>query len=539
MAWANATHHLGQWLAGLSDAWLTLLVALLLFVLAAWPLLLVDLPPFQDLPHHVATSHIAAHPDLYPEYVFNGFFKSNSLLTLWLHVVGRHGLFGAARGFTAMVLAMNALALPLFVLRFAGRRSLPVAMLFVWPLVHGFFVSMGMLNFVFAFALSLILLTVIDQQRERPTLMRGLGIAAIAGGIWYAHPFPVAVVVGLVALHVASRSTWQARIRASFELLSPLLVAGLLSLVTAQRHLVKVEGSSGVASAAALYLNPLEIVSHLWLDASGALTRWGSMTIVPALMLPYLVWKHRAGRAGRPFFSMPALAVLAAAYVALPVTLSNWSYLHCRLVPFLWVGLALRLPSTLPRSVVGVLVACALSFSAVTGIDYARLDRDRAEFTAGMHAVPARATLLPLLFEKSKTSDFTASLTHAWGYYTVVKNTSAPLVYAMERSYPIIYREFPPDAIIQPALDQFAELHATPATVCKIFRHYPVESSCAAVWRTLWNAFWQQAEPHFSHLLTWAIPPEARSVIPESYHRIFAAGDLEIYERRDKAIAGH
>ena len=220
------------------------------------------------------------------------------------------------------------------------------------------------------------------------------------------------------------------------------------------------------------------------------------MTIVPALMLPYFVWKHqRVDRAGlrpaesiagggrgeaeregasgasgcggggvgpevpeggsegevagqggvsRPFFSIPALAVLAAAYVALPVTLSNWSYLHCRLVPFLWVGLALRLPSTLPRPIAVVLAACALSFSTVMGIDYARLDRDRAEFTAGMDAVPARATLLPLLFEKSKTSDFTASLTHAWGYYTVAKNTSAPLVYAMERSYPIIYRDFPP-----------------------------------------------------------------------------------------------
>ena len=314
------------------------------------------------------------------------------------------------------------------------------------------------------------------------------------------------------------------------------------------------------------------------------------MTIVPALMLPYFVWKQqRVDRAGlrpaesiaggrgeaeregasgasgcggggagpevpeggsegevagqggvsRPFFSIPALAVLAAAYVALPVTLSNWSYLHCRLVPFLWVGLALRLPSTLPRPIAVVLVACALSFSTVMGIDYARLDRDRAEFTAGMDAVPARATLLPLLFEKSKTSDFTASLTHTWGYYTVVKNTSAPLVYAMERSYPIIYRDFPPSAIIQPALDRFAELHATPAQVCKILRQFPVESACTAAWRELWNFFWQQAEPRFSHLLTWAIPPEARPMIPARYHRIFAAGDLEIYARRDETIAGH
>ncbi len=538
---ASATHPLAlltEWVANLSEARLISLIALLLFALAAWPLLLVDLPPFQDLPHHVATSHIIAHPDLYPQYLFNGFLKSNSLLTLWLYVVGSHGLFGAARGFVAIVLAMNALALPLFVLHFAGRRCLLVAMLFVWPLVHGFFVSMGMLNFVFAFALSLILLTVIDRQRERPTLLRGFGIAGMSGVLWYAHPFPLAVVVGLVALHVATRSTWQARIRASLELLLPLAPTGLLSIVTAQHHLIKVERSSAVAPLAYFYLEPWGIVKHLWLDASGALTGWGSMTIVPALLLPYFVWKQRRKQEARPFFSTPAMAVLAVAYAALPMMLSNWWYLHCRLVPFMWAGLALRLPSTLPRSVAVVLVACALSFSIVLGIDYVRLDHDRAAFTAGIDAVPARATLLPLMFERAKTSYFTASLTHAWGYYTVAKNTSAPLVYAMERSYPIIYRDFPPGALIQPAIDQFAEQYATPAQVCKILGQFPVESACPTVWRELWDAFWRQAEPRFSHVLTWAIPPEARPMIPERYHRIFAAGELEIYARRDKTFAG-
>jgi hypothetical protein len=521
-------NRLVEWLASISDARLTLLIALLLFVLAAWPLLLVDLPPFQDLPNHVATAHIIAHPDLYPEYIFNGFFKANSLLTLWSYALGSHGLFGAARVFTAIVLATSALALPLFVLHFAGRRCLLVAILFVWPLVHGFFVSMGMLNFALAFGLSLILLTVIDRQREHPTFMRGFAIAALSGVLWYAHPFPLAVVAGFVALHVAGRSTWPSRFSASLDLLSPLVPAGILSLVAAQQHLIKAEKAKAVASAAFSYLNPLEIVAHFWLDASGALTWWGSMTIVPALLLPYFAWKQRVAR---PFFSVRAIAFLAAAYLALPVMLSNWWYFNCRLVPFLWAGLALRLPTKLPRPLAILLAVCALSFSTVMGIDYVRLDRDRAEFMAGMDAVPERATLLPLLFKHSKTSDFTASLTHAWGYYTVLKNTSAPLVFAVERSYPISYRDFPPRALIPPALDQFAELRGTPTQVCKILRQSPVNATCTAAWREQWNAFWQQAEPRFSHVLTWAIPPEARPMIPKRYHRIFAAGELEIYVR--------
>jgi hypothetical protein len=149
-----------------------------------------------------------------------------------------------------------------------------------------------------------------------------------------------------------------------------------------------------------------------------------------------------------------------------------------------------------------------------------------------MDAVPAQASLLPLLFEHGRTSEFTASLTHAWGYYTVVKDTSAPLVFAVERSYPITYRDFPPGALIPPALDRFAELNATPARVCKNLRRFPVDAACTATWLELWNGFWQQAEPRFDHLLTWAIPPEARPLIPASYRRVFAAGELEIYARQ-------
>ncbi len=58
----------------LTDAQITLLVGALLFVLAAWPLALVPVPPLQDLPNHLATATILAHPAEYPVFVFNGFF---------------------------------------------------------------------------------------------------------------------------------------------------------------------------------------------------------------------------------------------------------------------------------------------------------------------------------------------------------------------------------------------------------------------------------------------------------------------------------
>ena len=141
------------------------------------------------------------------------------------------------------------------------------------------------------------------------------------------------------------------------------------------------------------------------------------------------------------------------------------------------------------------------------------------------------ATVLPLMFRTSKTSYYTASLTHAWGHYTVRKDASAPMVFAVERSYPITYRDFPPRALIPPALDGFAESFATPSRVCKDLRRPATDPGCHAVWTRRWSAFWAEALPRFSHVLTWAMPPEARAMIPARYHSIFAAGDLEAFAR--------
>ena len=387
---------------------------------------------------------------------------------------------------------------------------------------------MGFLNFTFAFALSLILLIVLDRQREQPGLNRGLGIVALSSAIWYAHPFPLAVVGALVTLHAATRPTWRERL--SIQHRASLAVGTGWAPLSGDRTAPSGQGREFLGRCRHVQVS--QSVGDLQSSMARRLRRphpVGSMTIVPALLLPCFAWAQR--RASRPFLSTAAMAVLIVAYVALPDMMSNWNYLNSRLVPFLWVGLALRLPTTLPRPVAVLLAACALSFSAVQGIDYVRLDRDRAEFTAGIEAVPARATLLPLLFNHSKTSYFTASLSHAWGYYMMAKDTAAPLVFGVERSYPITYRDFPPRKLIPPAIDQFAVRYGTPAKVCKALSQAPVDAACTAAWRALWAGFWQEATPRFRHLLIWAIPPEARPMIPAVYHRVFAAGELEIYAR--------
>ena len=49
-------------LAALSDRALWLAIGAALFVLSAWPLVLVELPPFQDLPNHIASAYVLQLP---------------------------------------------------------------------------------------------------------------------------------------------------------------------------------------------------------------------------------------------------------------------------------------------------------------------------------------------------------------------------------------------------------------------------------------------------------------------------------------------
>ena len=70
--------------------------------------------------------------------------------------------------------------------------------------------------------------------------------------------------------------------------------------------------------------------------------------------------------------------------------------------------------------------------------------------------VPEGATLLPLVFRSKGTSENTRSLLHAWGYYVVEKQTSAPLLFAHSRSFALMYREPPDTQFNHLVLESFA-----------------------------------------------------------------------------------
>ena len=520
----------------LSDTQLAYAVSAALFVVGAWPLALTEVPPYQDLPNHLATLTVIENLETYPEYVFNGFFKTNAALFTWLFFVGKlAGVKLAARLFAVLTLAMNALVLPRFVLRMSGsRRRMLMASLFAWPMVHNWFVSMGMLDFAIAVPLSLALLLAVNRQRMKPSLMNGLAIAGLGIGTWYAHVFPLLVVHLLVLVEAAVQPTWKARFRAMQAMAVPLMPVTLLALASIAQHVKDTVGPMTGFMDFRKLLAPWELAYNLWAEWFWGYSDLSLSSFVPCVALAIVgVWcvRRRTGPAPA-FFSPYALLALVLLYCFMPYKMTNWFHVNSRLIPYCWIGLLLFVPERLPKALVAALGLSAVLYTAGMGIDYARLDEERQEFSAGIEAVPEGAHLLPLLFKHKGASDNTRNLLHMWGYYVVERKTSAPLLFAHSRSFPVTYSEPPPIRFNHLVLESFAPEMSTPTTMCKTASRF---DDCDALFEMTWQKFFAEATPLYDHLLLWEPTPEAIAMIPNDYERTFSRGRLMIYARRDVA----
>jgi hypothetical protein len=517
----------------LADTQLALVVSAALFLVAAWPLALTDVPPYQDLPNHLATLTVIENPNTYPEYVFNGFFKTNAALFTWLHLVGKvGGVKLAARLFALLTLALNAFVIPRFVLRLTGsRQRMVMASLFAWPMIHNWFVSMGMLDFAVAVPVSLALLLAIERQRSTPSFANGLAILGLGVATWYAHVFPLLVVHLLVLVEAAVQRTWRARVHAARAMSLPLLPVSLLALVSVAQHVRDTVGPMTGFMNFTKLLAPWELAYNLWAEWFWGYSNLSLSSLFPCLALAVVgFWglRRRSGPAPA-FFSPYALIVMVLLYCFIPYKMTNWFHVNSRIIPYFWVGLLLFVPPRLPKALIAALGVAGLLYTAGMGIDYLRLDEERREFTAGMDAVPEGAKLLPLLFKHKGASDNTRNLLHMWGYYVVERKTSAPLLFAHSRSFPVTYSEPPPVRFNHLVLESFAPEMSSPATVCKTASRF---DDCDALFKTTWQKFYADALPRYDHLLLWEATPEALAMIPTEYERTFSRGRLAIYARR-------
>lgn len=543
---ATLAGRVGQKLERMSDQRLAWAAGAVLFVLAAWPVALTEVPPFQDLPNHLAALTVIQHPERYPEFVSNGLFKTNAALFSFLYFVG--GLASnklAAKLFSLAVIAAGAFVLPHFLLQFTDRRRMVVASLLAWPTVHNWFVSMGMLDFALGVPCALLVLMAADRHRRAPSLKHAAALFAASFLTWYSHVFCllIAGLLGLVHVLYAWRPAgsagatderwrlhWRGRLREALLFFGPQVPVLALTLWSVLVQLTEPAGAMHGFVALRRDLPPWELFYNMFAEWMLGFTWLSFSALLPTLVIPILAFRRRFE--APTYFGPAAALVLFAFYFGTPYVATNWFHVNSRFIAFLWIAMLLRVPARIDRRLTAALAVAALLYSGGMGIDYVRLDADRAKVTAGIPHVPQGAKLLPLMFNQKASSVNTRSVLHAWGFYVTEKQTSAPLLFAHSRSFPVMYRKPPPIQLNHLVLEAYAPTMVSPEWECSMLRTAGiVEPDCGNTWRQRWADFWAVVTPEFDHVMMWDSPPEVVALIPRHYRVKFAEDKLLILER--------
>ncbi len=511
-----------------SDRKLAAAIGAVLFLALAWPLMLVRLPPYQDLGGHLATLTILLHPDRYAEFAPTGLLKTNSAMFAFGVLLAPHvGLFRAVKLFLLLTLLAKACILPFLVLHFRGRHAMVTAAPLMPPLVHHWFISMGMLNFALATPLALWLLIGLDRQlTDGVRVGRSIALASLAIAVWYCHSMPVCIVAVLAALWAVQGADFQEKLRRSKALLLPLVPALLLVGSTFVEHLAFRVPSMGELHPTEFSATG-ELFYELWTHYLFGLTEWTLASLAIALLLG--VFAIRGFRQPLRMFGTAGLGALLLFYFALPSMAFDWGALGARFIPFIWAASLLRIPDRQPRWLIAASIASGLLFVAGMNADILRVSRDHEQFLAGEAYVPLGAKLLPLTFRVKKTSVNTWSLDSWSGMYVADRLTSAHDLWASNNSMPVVRRWPPLPRFDRLHLRRFVRQNQTSAAFCQSenSRGLPVEG-CQLRWSGLWEELWQEISHEYDYVLLWQPPQEVLRTLPESFTTAFETDDLRI-----------
>jgi hypothetical protein len=510
---------------------------LLLWLLAVWPLVLVKHLPHEDLPGHAAAAYVADHPAAYPEYVAAHGLRTNSALPSWLHATSRWlGYMQAARVFVIAVLAITAFGYAFLFNVLGGSRWMWIPSLFALPLVHHWFVSMGMLNFSLSFGLCLWILGLLAMQRDRWVHLRAGGIAVLCALAWIAHSFPLLALVGIALADLAHAGVRdRAAVRPALRVVVSLVPAALI--VALGVWLAPAIDGAGAHLPGLAKTEWMGLPQLLWMGfrnfALGS-SYWGLAALVPPLIL--LVMVARRGRTRSPrLLSTSALVALSVGYVSLPTFMfPTWAYFNTRFVPFLWLALLVRAPERLSRKLIALLVCAGIAGSAGNGLAMVRMDADVAEFCSGLPFVARGARLLPLLFSVKSPSDAIEPVLHAWGHYTIERGTSADLLWASRSVDAVQYRRLPPPRFHHDVIQNMPRTMSSAEGWCeRLLRDAAtVPEDCGLAWAEAWDSYLTSAEKRYTHVLVWDAPEPALALIEHHFPTVHRQGRLVIGLRK-------
>lgn len=523
-------------------------IGLALFALFAWPLLVVELPPYQDVPGHTAAVHILRHLATFPDFKATTFFKTNALYFDLGVAFSALPIKVYAKGFVALILFLNGQAIPRFVERFAGREAMLRNVPLYAPFVHHWFVSMGMLNYCIALPLSLFLmLAIFPKGAEIPKKpngsepLRDVGVALLTGVTWLAHSFPLFEVAGLACLYVffsPDAAVRKVRLRrAAVPTVVTVLLSGLSFAM--QAGLPKEPGTR----TDIIYDPVPDLIAHLFTRApfgGTAFTYPGLFLAIGALVLVVASASSLAVAAPEGRFRRlwgTAIGLNLIGYFAIPAAAGSLAHIEVRIVPYLWLFLLACAPP-LPRR---ARLAAALGLIALAighPLEIFRLSEDVQHLAAARPLVPQGARLLPLVFASKGRSQNTRPLNSASALYILDRDVLPHDVWTHNASMPLVRTVARPLRFDRETLSRFLDAHGSQDAFCaEATRRFgePAEGAsarCRLRFDEDWRDLWQAIDARYSHVLLVAPSADAKSRTPTNWGVRFEEHGIVLLEKR-------
>jgi len=429
-----------------------------LAILATAPAWIVEHPPLQDLPFHVATLRLI-HDHGNPAYGFADVYRLNLLHTEYLlyYVIGDAlsfvlGVKAASVAMMCLYLGATPLAM-LALLRALGRDERLT--LFVMPLVVNVMFCFGLLPFVFGFPMMLAGLAAAVRHFERPTRRSAITLGGLGVLTFYAHVLPFALFgVGCIALFPWKRPDRWLKSAAplavslafvAWWVLGSKAGGGALEALKHQKPFATLDGA--IAQFPRWTTNVFSDQSdEFWMVALGLLA-------LAALGLS-MGDRDAADPVARGWFLLPVACV--AGYVTFGNMLGDvWMFGQRFAVPALLTSVPML---RMPRGGRGLVVtAAALGVAMGSTLNVCRhfiaFEREElGDFDGAMEAMAPRKHVAGLIFDKSSAvmSDLYAPYLHFVSYYQAEKGGVVQFAYTGFPHWPVQYEpgKFPPPGTV-------------------------------------------------------------------------------------------
>lgn len=430
----------------------------LVAVLATAPAWIVQHPPLQDLPFHIATLRLV-HDIHNPAFGFADVYQLSLLQTEYLLYYVLGDVFAVFLGVKAANVAMMCLYLggmPLAMralLRALGRDE-RLSLLTV-PLSVNVMFCFGLLPFVFGFPVMLLALAAAVRHFEKPTRRRGIVLGVMTLLTFFAHVLPFALFgIGCLALFPWTRPRRWLAAAAPPALGLALVAWWVLGSKGGGRAFENLKNTHPFAPYDGAISQFLRWTTNVFRDQSDETWIVALGLLVLAALGLSLGDRDRSEPIARGWFVLPAACVVA--YLSLGDMLGDvWMFGQRFAVPALFTSIPLV---RMPRGGRGLAVtAAALAVAVGSTVNvckhFIQFEREEVgDLDGALAAMEPRKHVAGLIYDKSSMvmGDLYAPYLHFVSYYQVEKGGVVQFSYTSFPHWPVEYQpgKFPPPGVV-------------------------------------------------------------------------------------------